>query len=109
MVEKEFQKACSTVEKNGAKINQPTLLKLYSYYKQATEGDASGKRPGLMNLRARAKYDGWKSLEGMPSEEAKGNYIRVVSELEFVESEPTSFEDKHVNACLLYTSDAADE
>tara|TARA_B100001741_G_scaffold298230_1_gene283616 strand:+ start:30 stop:797 length:768 start_codon:yes stop_codon:yes gene_type:complete len=98
MVEKEFQKACSTVEKNGAKINQPTLLKLYSYYKQATEGDASGKRPGLMNLRARAKYDGWKSLEGMPSEEAKGNYIRVVSELEFVESEPTSFEDKHVNA-----------
>ena len=98
MVEKEFQKACSTVEKNGAKINQPTLLKLYSYYKQATEGDASGKRPGLINLRARAKYDGWKSLEGMPSEEAKGNYIRVVSELEFVESEPTSFEDKHVNA-----------
>ena len=70
MTEEAFQKACSTVEKNGAKINQPTLLKLYSYYKQATEGDASGKRPGLMKLRDRAKHDGWKALEGMSSEEA---------------------------------------
>ena len=93
-----FQKACLIVEKNGTKINQPNLLKLYSYYKQATEGDASGKRPGLINLRARAKYDGWKSLEGMSPEEAKGKYIRVVSELEFVESEITSFEDKHAEA-----------
>jgi predicted ester cyclase len=34
----------------------------------------------------------------MSPEEAKGNYIRVVSELEFVESEITSFEDKHAEA-----------
>ena len=98
MVEKEFLKACEKVKQITPSLDNSTLLKLYGYYKQATEGDASGKRPGLMNLRARAKYDGWKSLEGMPSEEAKGNYIRVVSELEFVESEPISFEDKHVNA-----------
>ena len=93
-----FRKACSTVEKNGTKINQTTLLKLYSYYKQATEGTVTGERPGLMDLRSRAKYDGWKALEGMSSEEAKRNYIRVVSELEFVDSRPLAFEEKHAAA-----------
>ena len=93
-----FRKACSTVEKNGTKINQTTLLKLYSYYKQATEGTATGERPGLTNLRSRAKYDGWKALGRMSSEEAKRNYIRVVSELEFVDSEPLAFEEKHATA-----------
>ena len=98
MVEKEFLKACEKVKQITPSLDNSTLLKLYGYYKQATEGDVAGGRPSVLNLKARAKYDVWKSLEGMPSEEAKGNYIRVVSELEFVESEPTSFEDKHVNA-----------
>ena len=93
-----FRKACSTVEKNGTKINQTSLLKLYSYYKQATEGMATGERPGLTNLRSRAKYDGWKALGRMSSEEAKENYIRVVSELEFVDLEPLTFEEKHAAA-----------
>ena len=53
--DQKFQKACSEVEKNNTNITQPTLLKLYSYYKQATEGDATGKRPGLTNLRNREK------------------------------------------------------
>ena len=93
-----FQNACSEVEKNNTKINQSTLLKLYSYYKQATEGTATGERPGLTSLRSRAKYDGWKALGRMSSEKAKGNYIRVASELEFVDLEPLTFEEKHAAA-----------
>tara|TARA_B100000470_G_scaffold60814_1_gene45959 strand:- start:492 stop:1262 length:771 start_codon:yes stop_codon:yes gene_type:complete len=93
-----FQNACSEVEKNNTNINQPTLLKLYSYYKQATEGDTVGKRPGLTNLRNRAKYDGWKALEGMSSEKAKENYIRVVNEQSFVVSKPKTFEERHATA-----------
>ena len=96
--DKEFEKACSVVQKNAPKVKQSNLLKLYSYYKQATEGNASGKRPGLTKLRARAKYDGWKALEGMSSEEAKGNYIRVANELDLVGPELPSFEDKHTQA-----------
>ncbi|HIF37430.1 MAG TPA: hypothetical protein EYQ70_03370 [Marine Group III euryarchaeote] len=96
--DQKFQKACSEVEKNNTKINQSTLLKLYSYYKQATEGTATGERPGLTSFRSRAKYDGWKALGRMSSEEAKGNYIRVVSELEFVDLEPLTFEEKHAAA-----------
>jgi len=93
-----FRKACSTVEKNGPKISQTTLLKLYSYYKQAIEGNTVGERPRLTNLRSRAKYDGWKALDGMSSEEAKENYIRLVNELEFVDSESLAFEEKHAAA-----------
>ena len=93
-----FQNACSEVEKNNTNINQLILLKLYSYYKQATEGDVIGKRPSLTNLRNRAKYDGWKALEGMPSEKAKENYIRVVNEQDFIVSKPETFEERHATA-----------
>ena len=90
-----FLNACSEVEKNNTSINQRTLLKLYSYYKQATKGDVIGKRPGLTNLRNRTKYDEWKRLKGISSEEAKENYIRIVNEQGFVDSKPLTFEDKH--------------
>ena len=62
--ENAFEKACSVVQKNNPRINQADLLKLYSYYKQAMEGDVKGKRPGITNLRGRAKYDGWAALKG---------------------------------------------
>ena len=93
-----FQNACSEVEKNSANINQSILLKLYSYYKQATEGNAIGKRPGLTNLRNRVKYDEWKTLEGISSDEAKENYIKIVNEQHFVDSKPLTFEERHATA-----------
>ena len=37
-------------------------LKFYAIYKQATVGNCSGKRPGMMNIVARYKYDAWKKL-----------------------------------------------
>ncbi|MEK7484885.1 MAG: acyl-CoA-binding protein, partial [Planctomycetota bacterium] len=36
-----------------------TLLEMYSLYKQATAGDVSGKKPGMLDIKARAKYDAW--------------------------------------------------
>ena len=93
--EKSFQKACSIVQKNNPKINQATLLKLYSYYKQATEGDTQGKRPGITNLRGRAKYDGWAALRGTTQDAAKDHYVRLVSNLDFVGKDPPGFEEKH--------------
>ena len=38
-----FQAAAKQTKK---KPDNATLLKLYSYYKQASEGDVSGNRPG---------------------------------------------------------------
>jgi diazepam-binding inhibitor (GABA receptor modulating acyl-CoA-binding protein) len=53
----------------------------YSYYKQASEGDASGERPGGFDFVGGAKYDAWSKLKGMSKDEAMQNYIKQVEKL----------------------------
>ena len=60
----------------------PTKLRLYTFYKQSTAGDCTGKRPGMTDFAGRAKYDAWKALEGTPQEEAMQRYIDLVQELQ---------------------------
>ncbi|MGB1951930.1 MAG: acyl-CoA-binding protein [Marinobacter sp.] len=50
-------------------------LEFYALYKQATAGDVSGKRPGMMDFVGRAKYDAWAELKGTSSDEAMQKYI----------------------------------
>ncbi|MEP7279774.1 MAG: acyl-CoA-binding protein [Bacteroidota bacterium] len=58
-----------------------TLLQLYSFYKQATEGDVNGEAPGEFDFVARAKYDAWSSLKGKTKESAMDEYIKLVGKL----------------------------
>jgi diazepam-binding inhibitor (GABA receptor modulator, acyl-CoA-binding protein) len=58
-----------------------TLLQLYSLFKQATEGDVAGKRPGFTDMVGRAKYDAWSKLQGMSSDDAKAQYADLVESL----------------------------
>ncbi len=58
-----------------------TLLALYSLYKQATIGDASGERPGALDMINRAKYDAWSARKGTVREEAMKAYIELVRKL----------------------------
>src|SRR4051812_11489223 len=37
-------------------LGSDTMLELYALFKQATAGDASGDRPGMLDLKGRAKY-----------------------------------------------------
>jgi diazepam-binding inhibitor (GABA receptor modulator, acyl-CoA-binding protein) len=55
-----------------------TLLKLYIFYKQATEGDATGERPRMSDFVARAKFDAWTELAGTSKEAAMQQYIDLV-------------------------------
>ena len=57
------------------------LLKLYSNYKQATAGDVQGKRPGMMNIAGRAKYDAWAGLKGASKEQSMEAYVGLVDKL----------------------------
>lgn len=50
-------------------------LEFYGLYKQATEGDVTGKRPGMMDFVGRAKYDAWAELKGTASDTAMQRYI----------------------------------
>ncbi len=58
-----------------------TLLELYGLFKQATAGDVSGKRPGMLDFKGRAKYDAWVSRKGMSKDQAMDEYVSVVDRL----------------------------
>ncbi|MAA65948.1 MAG: acyl-CoA-binding protein [Alteromonadaceae bacterium] len=50
-------------------------LEFYGLYKQATEGDVSGKKPGMMDFVNRAKYSAWESYKGLSNDDAMQRYI----------------------------------
>jgi len=50
-------------------------LKFYAYYKQATVGPCSAKRPSFWDLAARAKYDAWTELGTMEKTTAMTKYV----------------------------------
>jgi len=80
-LKEKFENASEEVMNLEERPSNEELLTLYSFYKQGTEGDVSGKRPGMMNLKGRAKYDAWAKLEGMNSDEAMSKYVELVDTL----------------------------
>ncbi|KAK2991299.1 hypothetical protein RJ640_024564 [Escallonia rubra] len=54
------------------------LLIIYGLYKQVTVGPVNTSRPGIFNMRDRAKWDAWKAVEGKSKEEAMNDYITKV-------------------------------
>ena len=81
-LKKKFEKAVADSKKLPEKPDNATLLQIYSLYKQATEGDVEGKRPGFTDLVGRAKWDAWNGLKGKDSGEAMQEYIDLVESLQ---------------------------
>ncbi|MGE0455331.1 MAG: acyl-CoA-binding protein [Vicinamibacteria bacterium] len=77
-----FAAAKTRVEKLKTRPANDQLLALYGLYKQATEGDVSGSRPGLLDLKGRAKFDAWSGRKGVKPEQAMQKYVELVDELE---------------------------
>ncbi len=61
-------------------LGNDVMLALYALYKQATVGDVTGERPGMLDLRGRAKYDAWAGRKGMSKDAAMEAYIALVGE-----------------------------
>lgn len=80
-LQNEFEAAIERV--NGLPVAPPQSiqLELYGLYKQATQGDASGKRPGMMDIRGRAKFDAWSARQGMSNDDAMKAYIELANSL----------------------------
>ena len=80
MGQKEFEDALERVKQLP---DQPpkVLLELYGLYKQATAGDVSGKRPGMLDMKGRAKYDAWATRTGMSNDQAMDEYVSLVDRL----------------------------
>ena len=76
-----FEAATAAAKQTKKKPDNATLLKLYSYYKQATDGDVAGARPGGFDFVGGAKHDAWSKLKGMSKDEAMQNYVKQVEKL----------------------------
>jgi diazepam-binding inhibitor (GABA receptor modulating acyl-CoA-binding protein) len=77
----EFEAAVATSKNLPKRPDNPTLLKLYGLFKQATAGDTNGEQPDALNFVARAKWDAWNALRGMTQNAAQQQYISLVDEL----------------------------
>lgn len=81
LVEK-FESAVAASKTLPAKPDNDTLLKLYSLFKQANDGDAPEKGDyGMFDFVAKAKHDAWLSRKGLSKEAAMQQYIDLVTGL----------------------------
>ncbi len=76
-----FDQAQLDVKTLTSRPSNDDLLFMYAHFKQADKGDVQGKRPGMMDMVGRAKYDAWAKLEGMSTDDAMQAYIDKVAEL----------------------------
>lgn len=76
-----FEAAVAGSKQLPERPSNDELLQLYALYKQATEGDVEGKRPGFTDMVGRAKYDAWAAVKGTASDAAMTRYIELVESL----------------------------
>ncbi len=77
----QFKDAQDRVKTLTKRPSNETLLELYSLFKQGSAGDVQGKRPGMLDLKGRAKYDAWTGRKGMSKDDAVDAYIALVDRL----------------------------
>jgi acyl-CoA-binding protein len=77
----DFRSAQERVKTLSTRPSNDTLLELYSLYKQATDGDVQGKRPGMLDLKGRAKFDAWAGRKGLAKDAAMQQYVALVERL----------------------------
>lgn len=75
-----FEKAVADSKNLPERPDNQTLLKLYALFKQASTGDAEGKRPGFTDMVGRAKWDAWNEIKGTSKDEAMKQYIGLIED-----------------------------
>ena len=77
----QFEQAVADSKTLSERPDNMTMLKIYALYKQASTGDADGKRPGFADMVGRAKWDAWNELKGQSADEAKQAYVDLIEDL----------------------------
>ena len=80
-LQENFDSAVARSKELTQRPSNDELLKLYALFKQATEGDVTGDRPGGFDFKGAAKYDAWSNLKGISNDEAMQQYIQLVTDL----------------------------
>lgn len=80
-LDQRFKQAAQDVQQLADEPDNNVKLRLYALYKQATEGDIRGEKPGFFDFVGTAKYEAWEKLKGMDADEARRQYIAQVERL----------------------------
>ncbi|SPE35181.1 Acyl-CoA-binding protein [Burkholderiales bacterium] len=81
-LQSEFDQAVARSKTLKQRPDNASLLKLYALYKQATEGDVAGARPGAIDFVGLAKWKAREELLGVSATQAMRRYVALVAELE---------------------------
>ena len=76
-----FEQASIAAKSLPERPDNDTMLQLYALFKQGSSGDVSGDKPGMFDFVGVAKYEAWKGLTGLSQDDAKNQYIELVSKL----------------------------
>ncbi|XP_075037319.1 acyl-CoA-binding protein isoform X2 [Mixophyes fleayi] len=82
MSQADFDKAAAEVKQLKTSPSDQEMLDLYALYKQATVGDVNTDRPGFMDFKGKAKWDAWSGKKGTSQEDARAQYIKLVTSLQ---------------------------
>lgn len=77
----EFEAAAKRVQTLSSKPSDQDLLALYGLYKQATVGDNTTDKPGMMDFKGKYKWQAWMDKLGTSQAEAEAEYIQLVDKL----------------------------
>ncbi len=81
-LQQQFAQAAADSKTLAEKPDNETLLKLYSLYKQATDGDNTGTGPeNVFDFVAKFKHEAWAKLKGVSKEDAMQQYVDLVTKL----------------------------
>ncbi|SOY47348.1 putative ACYL-COA-BINDING PROTEIN [Cupriavidus taiwanensis] len=76
-----FEQAQIDVKQLSERPSNMSLLRLYALFKQGSEGDAHGDKPGMADFVGRYKFEAWEALRGTAREQAMEQYIALAEEL----------------------------
>ncbi|CAF3435224.1 unnamed protein product [Rotaria socialis] len=82
MSQARFDQAAADVKNLSKKPSDDELLQLYGLFKQATIGDNNTTRPGMLDLKGKAKWDAWDKNKGKGKEVAQQEYVAFVQTLQ---------------------------
>lgn len=80
-LDEQFKSAAERVKTLTSRPSNEDLLELYALFKQGSDGDVTGSRPGMFDLKGRAKYDAWASKKGTGKDAARTAYVALVDRL----------------------------
>ncbi|KHN82498.1 Putative acyl-CoA-binding protein [Toxocara canis] len=76
-----FEEAADKVKKLKKTPTDDEKLQVYALYKQATVGDINTEKPGVTDVKGRAKWSAWEGKKGTSKDKAKEEYVKLVDGL----------------------------